>query len=378
MRIVVVAHGLRTGGGISVGRNIIAALGRLAPEHQFLVTIPPKLGYEEVCAEIPQYETSVFGGGANLAQRWYYDIVELPRLVRRFGADVALGLGNVAVQGVDMPQALLLHNPYYVYSRRHYGCSISRRMLLQIAVQRWQFARDLRGIRLLLCQTKAMEERVRGVYGYRSPVQICPNAVSQFALAEASKGSAFPASLARAAGKRRLLYLTAYYSHKNLEVLVDLFRDRASELRDYAAVITVSPDQGAGATKLLKAIREHGLDDSIVNVGPLPQTEIASYFANCHALLMPTLLESFSGAYLEAMHFGLPILTSGLDFAREVCGDAASYFDPWDLNSIVGAIRGLEQRSVLVAKGKARLKEMFCSWDDVGQDVLRALEEMQK
>ncbi len=44
------------------------------------------------------------------------------------------------------------------------------------------------------------------------------------------------------------------------------------------------------------------------------QKELAGYFCNSNALLLPALLESFSATYLEAMYFGLPILTSNLDF----------------------------------------------------------------
>ncbi len=74
---------------------------------------------------------------------------------------------------------------------------------------------------------------------------------------------------------------------------------------------------------------------------------MAEYYLACNALLLPTLLESFSGTYLEAMHFGRPILTSNLDFARDVCDDAALYFDPWDPVAIKDAILKLKDDASL-------------------------------
>ena len=53
-------------------------------------------------------------------------------------------------------------------------------------------------------------------------------------------------------------------------------------------------------------------------------------------MILPTLLESFSATYIEAMFHGKTILTSDLDFARDVCGEAAFYFDPLNPQSIGG------------------------------------------
>jgi glycosyltransferase involved in cell wall biosynthesis len=90
--------------------------------------------------------------------------------------------------------------------------------------------------------------------------------------------------------------------------------------------------------RLLTTVHRFRLEDRIVNLGYIELSVIPAYFGHCHALLFPTLLESFSTTYLEAMHCGLPILTSDLDFAHEVCGPAALYFDPWSPDSIAEAI----------------------------------------
>ena len=100
----------------------------------------------------------------------------------------------------------------------------------------------------------------------------------------------------------------------------------------------------------------------------------------CQALFLPTLLESFSVTYLEAMHFGVPVLTSDLDFARFVCGDAAIYFDPWDPGSIKDAILRLRTDSdlgrELVARGHERLRAEFKSWDEIAADAVTSLESL--
>jgi glycosyltransferase involved in cell wall biosynthesis len=89
-------------------------------------------------------------------------------------------------------------------------------------------------------------------------------------------------------------------------------------------------------------------------------------------------LESFTGTFVEAMHYGLPILTSDLDFARHVCGDAAIYFDPWDPGSIKEAILRLHTdqnlRQELISRGRERLRTEFKGWDEIAADTVNTLE----
>ena len=89
-------------------------------------------------------------------------------------------------------------------------------------------------------------------------------------------------------------------------------------------------------------------------------------YSQCDALLMPTLLESFSIVYLEAMYYRLPILTSEMWFAKAVCGDAAMFFDPFDAEDILHSIDAVMSDSTLRAKlidaGLYRLST-FPSWE---------------
>lgn len=66
-------------------------------------------------------------------------------------------------------------------------------------------------------------------------------------------------------------------------------------LADAVAFITTVPHQHPNAARFLEAIREKGLEDRVVNLGRLPQKDLAVYYHSCDALLMPSRLESFSG-----------------------------------------------------------------------------------
>ena len=381
MRIAIIAHGLRGGGGISVGQNIISSLGRIAPENQYLVTVPSDLGYEKITSKVPNCEAIIF---KNILGYYYsrtlFECHALPKKFINWEPDVILGLGNMGLYGrFDIPQAILCHNPYLWHGRRHYGQTTKMILYLMVWLQRRCLAKDLRQTQLLLCQTEAATKRIQDKYGYKGKTALCPNAVSRFTLDENES----PEVLDLVKPYRdclKLFYLTRYYPHKNLEVLIDLFDKYRDELSSVVMFLTIAADHHAGAAKLLQSIDRKGLNDRIINVGPLPQESLGAYFRNMDALIMPTLLESFSGSYLEAMHFGLPILTSDLDFAHEVCGDSAIYFDPWDAEAVKNAIlklkRNPELAEDLVSKGKAQLQTKFRSWDQITETLLHNLQDI--
>ena len=91
---------------------------------------------------------------------------------------------------------------------------------------------------------------------------------------------------------------------------------------------------------------------------------------------MPTLLESFSGTYVEAMYHQIPIFTSDIDFAHDVCKEAAFYFDPLDSNSILSTLEngfqdGIEDK---IIKGLKILND-FLSWNEVMNLIVNTIEK---
>lgn len=377
MKIVVLCRNLRTAGGYVVGINFVRALRAVAPQHHFLVVVPPDVGYEEVA--LPDgSEMVVYRGGNNPLAQLRFDRFEVPRLIASFEPDCILALGNHGVHDSRIKQAVLFHKPQLVYPRKHY-----QREVLSARLRNWLLKRQVsacnRYTDLVFCQTPVSRQRFSDTFGYPiDQIEIMTNCFSEYARISREKAGV-PERL-QEAGWWNCLLLARFYGHKNIEVLVDVFREFRDELHDVRCFITVEASQHANVPAFLKAIEDHGLSQHIVNVGPLRQDELAGYFYGCDALLFPTTLESFSGTYLEAMSFGLPILTSDLDFARFVCGDAALYFDPWKPREIANQILALkgdgELSALLRKRGGERVTHFFKSWEEVTDGAIRRLEQL--
>ena len=151
----------------------------------------------------------------------------------------------------------------------------------------------------------------------------------------------------------RLLTVTSYYPHKNLEIIpkiVPLLRERIGQRFEF--VLTLSLDE-------YRARIGSQVPDEVRLVGPVPANECPSLYSECDAMFLPTLAECFSASYPEAMVMRKPIVTTDLGFARSICGPAAMYFKPCDAEDAARVIsefvanKGL--RDKLVEEGSNRL-----------------------
>ena len=204
-------------------------------------------------------------------------------------------------------------------------------------------------------------------------IKVIPNAVS---LENMTGGDYFDFKLPK--DEIKLLCLTHYYPHKNLEVLLPLARRIKERSLPHCIVITIDATQHRKAEEFLNIIRKEGLEDIIINIGPVSMDVVPSLYSQCDALLMPTLLESFGLTYLEAMFHYKTILTSNRDFAKDVCGQAAFYFDPLDpdsiLSSISHAFKNSNEKMRKIEEGRKQLSRLL-SWDQVFEKYQALIED---
>ncbi len=159
----------------------------------------------------------------------------------------------------------------------------------------------------------------------------------------------------------RILCFSAAHKHKNLEILPALAKELAQRRPNLPFRIVVTLPPSHWITKQVMARAEQlGVTHLIENRGPIPVAQGPELYRSCDICLLPTLLETFSANYPEAMAIGLPIVTTDLDFAHDVCDDAALYYRPRDAGGAADAIeRLLDDRQLwerLIARGKEVLE----------------------
>lgn len=124
--------------------------------------------------------------------------------------------------------------------------------------------------------------------------------------------------------------ISAYYPHKKLDIINDLVQIIKKKKLNIKFVLTISEEIFQKKFKKSK--------DYILNIGPVKLEECPYIYSKVDALFLPTLVESFTASYPEAMIMRKPILTSNYSFAKTVCKDAALYFNPYDNNDVMKQI----------------------------------------
>jgi glycosyltransferase involved in cell wall biosynthesis len=129
-----------------------------------------------------------------------------------------------------------------------------------------------------------------------------------------------------------LLYLSSYYKHKNIEIIPLVIDKLVSKgFNNFTFCLTIDKER-------FDIIFKNNYNKYVTNFGPVSNIDAPNLYANCSAVFMPSLLECFSANYPEAKIMKKPILASDLGFARDICKDAAIYFDPFDPNDIADKI----------------------------------------
>jgi len=108
-------------------------------------------------------------------------------------------------------------------------------------------------------------------------------------------------------------------------------------------------------------------------LGTIPHREVISRFSASHALLFTSELETLGLPLLEALSFGLPAVLPRLPYAVEIYGDAACYFESFELESITDAILTLKRNYTEYSRRAEARRSRLVSQ---GEDGIRNLVEV--
>lgn len=372
MRIVLLAQNLASGGGLSMGKGLLAALPEVAPMHQYLMIVPENCGYpgpadHENIDVLPVSSMPLW-------RRLVWEQLHLPKLITAFRPDWLWCLGNYGCPRVACRQSVLVQMSHLLnYTWKHFGYPPRKTIpkFIRIAAQKHLLRSSLRSIERVYCQTPVIRTRFLQTYRYpEQRVGLCPGAPApKFSPWENSQP---PAAMNPYQDRFCILYLSGYRPHKNFERIVSMYSKYRQQLSDTVTFFTLSPSPEE--RKLMNRVKSLSLDSLIINLGEIPNEDIGAYLKHSDVMFMPTLLETFGIPFIEAFHFGCPVLTSDLDFARMVCGDAAAYVDPFSIESMRDGILSLKDnpqlRHQLIQQGKERCQKHVRSWNDIAVDVL--------
>ncbi len=121
-----------------------------------------------------------------------------------------------------------------------------------------------------------------------------------------------------------LLFIGTVQPRKNVEYLVDEFAKISSKI-PHTLIIAGAPGESQRAVE--QKITEYGLGERVLLTGFISDEERHTLYKHADAFLYPSLYEGFGLVILEAMSYGVPVITGNNSSLPEAAGDAGIKVD---------------------------------------------------
>ena len=361
MRLIVNAISAHTGGIVTYTTNVIHYLSKFGEQGTIFLpewfSARPGRG-EASTIKLRSMRATHYGA----LRRFLWEQLVWRRLVEQSGAEILFSSANYGLLRPPIRQVLLVQgetsfDPLY---QRHILPRLSLAERRAFALRRRLVLWSARNSDLVIFPSRASLESVS-----RYDPSIAAKSTVNYLGADDELFKAAPARPWREDGTLRIIYLSIYYPHKDPHTLA-----RATELLNQKGVaararITMEPEDFAiwstGHEDM--AVLREDQRTGYLTLGRVAHTDVGKALADHDVLVFPSLTETFGFPLVEAMAVGVPVVAADTPIHREICGDAALYFEPKNPEDVCARLFELDADADLRARcrerGKARVKERF-------------------
>ena len=330
--------------------EISKQLKKLHPDMKFIAP-------EENFHKDLKRELNVITIGKNTGHLW--EQIDLPFYLRRIGNPLLINLCNTAPlfyanQIITIFDLSFLRNPrwflrsFYLYYKFLIP-RIAREASKIITIS--EFSK-----KEIMCLLNVPEDKIHVIY-----CAISENVINLSSPEVYSKYANY------------ILSVSSLDPRKNFKNLIMAYnRLKLSETR----LVIVGSENKVFADSKLRNIINTSKD--IIFTGYVSDEELAVLYKNAKLFVYPSLYEGFGLPPLEGMACGCPVVVSNAASLPEVCGDAAYYVDPYDIDDIAKGIYEVltddKLQHELRQKGLERVK--LFSWKESAEKLLSVIQEV--
>jgi glycosyltransferase involved in cell wall biosynthesis len=169
-------------------------------------------------------------------------------------------------------------------------------------------------------------------------------------------------------GRSFYLFVGSTGSYKNLGTLIRAFAEMRDETDRFLLLAGHSMEQLE--PHFVDLAVQGRVENRIVRLVHPDDELLCQAYNAADAFVFPSLQEGFGIPLVEAMRCGTPVVASDIPVFREICGEAALFFDPHDHEALARQLVLVRQPGVrerLMARGFERAKRF--SWDRAAEQL---------
>lgn len=310
--------------------------------------------------------TRVAKASRHLRHQWWLHAM-LPRRAARLGCQVVIGPEYEIPRFPSVPTVPVFHDAAFWTHPEHYN-----------PAWRWMFDRlILPAVRkspvVLTVSDHSKGELVERLGLLDERIWVVRPGPKRFVPPDAG----FPNTLGLTPGAY-ILHVGVLEKRKNLVRLIRAFAATRARVDVDLSLVLCGQSAPKGRLDDTSAVQSEiarlGLESKVVMPGFLPDSAVASLYADALFTAVPSFLEGFGLPVLESFSYGTPVVCSNSGALREVGGEGAIYFDPLDEHAIVEAMVSMAaDRHLRDARARAGREQLNrFSWAAAARRTLEA------
>lgn len=367
MKILVNASTLVVGGGVQVALNFIKhTFTNKRNEYYYLLS---KQLYNEIKSEFNylNYHVSEISPAKLISGK--LSRKEILLIEQSFNPDIVYSIGAPSYIKFKSIEVLRLTNPWIIGASRiaYSTYPFFRKYLikLKVVLQRRYISRNS----YIITQTNSAGLEIsKNLKIINDNIFIIPNVQSLIFNNSSSEDISISNEI-------KIFSFAAPHPHKNLSIIPQVAKELLNlGIEKFIFIVTIpEEDKTYEAEMFFKLCKDLKVEDNIKNIGKVKYLDAPSRYKQSDILFLPTLLEVFSVTYLESMAMKTPIVTTDFSFSREVCGEAALYYEPKNAkdaaSKLFNIISNHKVKHKLLEAGNNRIKSYRTSQEIYSEHI---------
>ncbi len=294
----------------------------------------------------------------------------LPFYAKKYGLDILHCTSNTAPLLLSIPLILTLHDVIFMEKTTGENTSTNYQKYGNM-YRKWLVPKIVKKCKNIITISEVEKANIIQTLGLKNEsVTVIHNGVSQRFGKKPSPDVMEKIKINLGLSGDYFLFLGNVEPRKNVKNTVKAFVAFAEQNPTVKLVITGL--KSSFIEHILLEINKKDLLNRFVLTGFVDETTLLTLYAEAKVFLYPSLREGFGLPILEAMAFGIPVVTSNISAMPEVAGDAAFMVNPYSVEEITEGITTAYQNNSLrktkIALGFER-PNLF-TWQNTATKVL--------
>lgn len=321
------------------------------PEHEFIFIFDRPFAPEFVYAKNVIPVKTTLPARHPVLFDWHFNRA-IPKILKKYKADVFVSPDGYLSLTTDIPQIAVIHDLNF----EHYKEDLKPTIIRYYTTRFPKFAKKAKHI---LTVSNYSKEDIAKTYSI-SPdkITVAHNGADE-AFVKSSNQEIAVFRAQHGTGENYFLAVGSIHPRKNIQRLLlafDQYKKKGSTDR-----LVLVGNKYHWTDEMKKTLEGLSSKNDILFTGHLAKKDLIVAYSGAKALLFPSYFEGFGIPIVEAMRCECPVICARATSFPEVAGNAALYFDPFDVNAIANAMEEFDSntnlRQTLIASGKTHVQQ---------------------